>query len=138
MFLDGNDELEKIDPDVRHVPEVLEIRVEIYRGLKKWELMQTVAKKLTEYDAEEPTWPLAWAFATRRAESIEAAKTILMGAWHLHRKDAMISFNLACYECQMGKLERAKTMLRHAFELDSRMRLMALEDEDLRPLWDSL
>jgi len=70
--------------------------------------MQTVAKQLTEYGSEEPKWLLAWAFATRRAESIEAAKTILMGAWHLHQKSALISFNLA------------------------------LDDEDLRPLWDSL
>jgi hypothetical protein len=39
-----------MDAEVRHVPEVLEVRVEIYRALKKWELMQTVAKKLTEAD----------------------------------------------------------------------------------------
>ena len=50
MWLDANAELEKIDPEVRHVPEVLEVRVQIYRALEKWELMQTVAKKLTEAD----------------------------------------------------------------------------------------
>jgi hypothetical protein len=48
--LDANDEVESMDAEVRHVPEVLEVRVEIYRALKKWELMQTVAKKLTEAD----------------------------------------------------------------------------------------
>ena len=52
--------------------------MEIYQGLKNWKLMQTVAKQLTEYGSEEPKWLLAWAFATRRAESIEAAKTILL------------------------------------------------------------
>ena len=44
MFLDANAELEKIDPEVRHVPEVLAVRVQIYRALKKWELMQIVGK----------------------------------------------------------------------------------------------
>ena len=29
MFLDANDELEKIDPEVRHVPVILAIRVQI-------------------------------------------------------------------------------------------------------------
>ena len=35
MFLDANAEVEEIDPEVRHVPEVLEVRVKIYRALKK-------------------------------------------------------------------------------------------------------
>jgi hypothetical protein len=43
MFLDANAELEEIDPEVRHVPEVLEVRVGVYQGLQQWELMQTVA-----------------------------------------------------------------------------------------------
>lgn len=46
MWLDANAELEEIDPKVRHLPEVLEVRVRIYRALEKWELMQTVAKSL--------------------------------------------------------------------------------------------
>jgi len=29
MFLDADAELEKVDPDVRHVPEVLAVRVQI-------------------------------------------------------------------------------------------------------------
>jgi hypothetical protein len=45
MFPDANEELEEIDPEVRHAPEVLAVRVKIYRALEKWELMQTVAKK---------------------------------------------------------------------------------------------
>jgi hypothetical protein len=48
MWLDANDELEEIDAEVRHVPQVLAVRVKIYRALEKWELMQTAAKKLTE------------------------------------------------------------------------------------------
>ena len=138
MWLDANAELEDIDPEVRHVPEVLEVRVEIYRALEKWELMQTVAKKLTEYDPENPRWPLSWAYATRRAESVDAARFILIAAWELHEKEPLIPYNLACYLCQIGKPEIAKDVIRHAFDLDPKMRLAALGDEDLRPLWDSI
>ena len=39
MFLDANAELEEIDPDLRAAPEVLAVRLGIYTGLKRWELM---------------------------------------------------------------------------------------------------
>ena len=136
--LDAHDEIESMDADVRHVPEVLEVRVEIYRALKKWELMQTVAKKLTEAEPADSRWPLAWAYATRRAESLDAARFILIAAWELHEKEPLIPYNLACYLCQMGKPEIAKDVIRHAFDLDPKMRLAALDDEDLRPLWDEI
>jgi tetratricopeptide (TPR) repeat protein len=135
MFLDANEELEKIDADVRHLPEVLAVRVEIYSGLKKWELLRVVAKKLADHDPDEPQWPISLAYATRRAESIEAAKLILLEAVERHPKEPMIHYNLACYECVMGEVEVAKARLRHAFELEPRCRLMALEDEDLRAVW---
>jgi hypothetical protein len=38
MFQDANDQLEKIDPFNRAAPEVLAVRLAIYRELKKWEL----------------------------------------------------------------------------------------------------
>jgi lipopolysaccharide biosynthesis regulator YciM len=138
MFPDANEELEEIDPEVRHVPEVLAVRVEIYRALEKWELMQTVAKKLTEHDPENPRWPLAWAFATRRADSLDAARRILVEAWKVHEKEPLFPFNIACYMCQLGQVEIAKGMLEVAFKMDRGMRMMALDDEDLRPLWDSI
>ena len=50
----------------------------------------------------------------------------------------MIQFNLACYESQLGNLERAKAHLTRATEIDAKFRLMALEDPDLEPLWASL
>lgn len=138
MFLDANGELEEIDPEVRHVPEVLAVRVKIYRALGKWELMRTVAKKLTDYDPENPRWPLAWAFATRRVDSLDAARRILVEAWKVHEKEALFPFNIACYLCQLGQVEIAKGVLEVAFRLDPMIRLRALDDEDLKPLWDSL
>jgi hypothetical protein len=54
------------------------------------------------------------------------------------RKEAIIKYNLACYCCQLGEIEKAKNYLKKAFDIDSTWRLQALDDEDLRPLWDSL
>jgi hypothetical protein len=47
-------------------------------------------------------------------------------------------FNLACYEAQLGDIERAKKHLGHAIELRGELRRVALEDEDLKPVWDAV
>jgi tetratricopeptide (TPR) repeat protein len=138
MYLDANAELEEIDAEVRHVAEVLAVRVSIYAGLEKWELMQTVAGRLTAHDPDNAQWSISLAYATRRAQSIEAAKSILLEAVERLPKEPILHYNLACYECQLGELEVAKARLAHAFNLEPKCRLMALDDDDLAPLWDSL
>ena len=53
--------------------------------------------------------------------------------------DAIMRYNLACYECQLGRLEQAKKWLEKAFEIgdSEKIRLMAL-DPDLEPLWKEI
>ncbi len=51
---------------------------------------------------------------------------------------AILHYNLACYECQLGEIEVAKARLQHALSLEPRYRLTALENEDLQAIWDSL
>ena len=138
MHLDANDELEQISPEYRASPPALAIRLQIYRALKKWELMQIVAVQLVKADPNEVQWAISLAYATRRAESIPAAKCILENAVENHAKEPLLHYNLACYECQLGNMEQAKQRLTKAFNLDPNCRLMALEDEDLEPLWSSL
>ena len=138
MFDEAKAELEKIDPLCRHLPEVLSARIPFYRALEKWDLMAIVAKKLTEWIPEQPGNFVDWAYATRRAESIHAAHAILTRAASLHPNDAMIQFNLACYEAKIGSLDRAKAHLKRATEINGKFRLMALEDPDLKPLWGSM
>ena len=138
MFLDANAELEELDPDQRLLPEALAVRLGIYGGLKKWDLMRALAGKLAGYAPGEVQWSISLAYATRRAESIEAAKIILLEAVERHPKEPMLHYNLACYECVMGEVEVAKARLRHALKLEPRMRSMALDDEDLQAAWDSL
>lgn len=138
MFEEAQAELEKIDPFSRHLPEILSARIPHYRALKRWDLMAIVAKKLTEWSPEMPGNFIDWACATRRVDSIHAAHAILTRAASLHPTDPTIQFNLACYEAQMGNLDRAKTHLKRATEIDAKFRLMAWKEPDLEPLWSSL
>jgi len=128
MFEEANAELE----------ETLLARLAICHGLEKWELLAVVAKRLTELKPKEPGFFVEVAYATKRAESIHAAHSILTRAAGPHPTDPTIQFNLACYEAQMGSLSRAKAHLKRATEIDAKFRLMALEVPDLEPLWASL
>jgi tetratricopeptide (TPR) repeat protein len=138
MFEDANDQLEKIDPFNRAAPEVLAVRLAIYRGLKKWELMQQIAKRLKEFEPDNVQWTISLAYATRRAYSIDVAMEILIDAEAKFPREAAIPYNLACYYCQLGEMETAKRYLKKAFAIDLNWRKAALDDEDLKPMWDSL
>jgi tetratricopeptide (TPR) repeat protein len=138
MFHEANEQLDKIDPFLRAVPEVLAVRLAIYRGLEKWELMQEISKRLRQFEPENIQWTISLAYATRRAYSIDIATEILLNAEAKFPKEAAIPYNLACYYCQLKEIEKAKRYLEKAFEIDLNWRLAALEDEDLQSLWNDL
>jgi len=138
MFLEANTELDKIDPFNRAAPEVLALRIAIYRGLENWELMQEIARRLTDFQPDDIQWTISLAYATRRADSIQAAKEILLNAESKFPKEAAIKYNLACYFCQTGDIKTAKNYLKKAFEIDLNWRVAALEDADLQPIWGSI
>ncbi len=96
MIDDANRELEQIAPENRHVSDVLAARVQIYRALKTWDLLQAVAKQLARREPDNPQWQEDWAYATRRVESIEVEGLILIAAAERHPEVAIFHYNLAC------------------------------------------
>ena len=77
MFEDANDQLEKIDPFNRAAPEVLAVRLAVYHGLKKWELMREVAKRLAEFQPNDVQWTISLAYATSRSDSLRSGRMCL-------------------------------------------------------------
>jgi tetratricopeptide (TPR) repeat protein len=138
MFFEAHEELEDIDPYCRTLPEVLNARLVIYQGLQKWELMAVVATKLVEWNPNESGFFVGLAYATRRAKSVSAAHDILLRGEKLHPNEGAIQFNLACYEAQLGNIEKARQHLKQATTLHPGFEMMALEDKDLEPLWKEL
>ena len=128
--------LEEIAPEDKNRNEVLGARVNLYMAAKKWDMVVAVASHLVKVDPQTPGWWISLASALRRTESIEKAEAILLWAQPIHPEVAMIAFSLACYASVMGRMEEAKERLRHAINLDKDIRKLALDDEDLKPLWD--
>jgi len=112
--------------------------MEIYRTAKKWTLMEVLARELWKRHPDDSAYWINLAWATRRSESIEAAQIILLEALEKFPNDATTNYNLGCYACQLEDMEAAKRFVGDAINLDFKYKLMALDDADLEPLWDSL
>ena len=136
MFDDAALVLEEIAPEDKNRKEVLRMRVQIYMAARKWDMVAAVASHLVKVDPQTAGWWISLAYALRRTESVEKAEAILLRAQAIHPKVAMIAFSLACYASVAGRMVEAKEHLRRAIKLDKDIRVLALDDEDLKPLWD--
>lgn len=134
-------ELKEISPAEQAHPAVLGVRYEIFAKAKHWDKAVAVANDLTTLLPAEAS-PWIWlAYATRRKTggSIADAKVILAGVEPKFRKNYLFPYNLACYCSQLGELEESQLWLEKAIAIDNAsVKKMAVEDPDLKPLWDSL
>ena len=138
MPLDANDEIEAIEPEMKTLSEVLAVRVEIFRALSKWELMEVVARQLAFQQPDEPQAFISLAFATRRAIGVQEALAVLARVANRFPSCATILYNLACYAAVLGHLQVARNRLAEATKLEPTYRKMALDDPDLSALHDEL
>ena len=138
--LEANAELEKIS--LRHIarPDVLELRWQIFAQAKKWSDCLTVAAAIIQLAPDEPMGLIHRSFALHELKRTAEARDNLMPAVDKFPKDVTMRYNLACYECQLGNLERAKLWLERAATMSNpkEIKSMALDDPDLKPLWQEI
>lgn len=134
LFEEAEDELARLDPDLE-VAGVL--RCDLLSRQSRWEEMRELAEGLARRSPESSQWWISWAYAVRRAESVEAAREILTEARKLHPTEAIIVYNLACYASVSGELQRARELLDEAIGLDPVCKEMAAKDDDLKALFRS-
>lgn len=138
MFDDAALELQQLSPGLENHRDVLVTKVYVSQGLKDWGVLRVAALKLMAEEPGNAQWPISLAYATRRCESIHAARAILMIALENHPDECIIPYNLACYDCQLGNMDSAMMYLERAIQMSSHVKAMALDDEDLKALWDRL
>ena len=138
MYVEALDELESIQPEEKNNSAVLGLRLEIYGTAQNWKMMEVVASELWKRQPDDPDNWNNLAFSIRRKDSIKASQTLLLEALEKFPNDAMTRYNLGCYACKLGDLEDAKKKLvGEAIKMDSKFKLLALDEEDLVQLWDS-
>lgn len=136
IFDEAVRELEELSPEEQTRIEVLALRLVLSSAQQKWNEAATWGEAAVQVAPGEVAMWLQYAYAVRRARSVEAAEAILGQAIKLHPEEATIHYNLACYACVSGKIPEAKMHLREAFARESDLKQLARKDEDLQALWD--
>ena len=131
-------ELEQVPPACRDNLVCQRVHLRMAVAARDWPHCASLAASLADACPDDCGLWIEWAYATRRAAGIPEARSILMKAWDRFPRVAVIPFNLACYACREGDPEGARDLLARAFALDEAYRELALEDEDLKELWDDL
>jgi len=135
--LAAKEELDQISPDLRVHPSVLETRYQICAKTKSWDLAAEFARDVTKSLPNNPWGYFHLAFALHELKRTQAAYDTLKPVVERFHGEWLMRFNLACYACQLGNLEESIMWLEQAMDLagDHDIRQMALEDNDLEPLW---
>lgn len=138
--LEASAELDKIAPLFRAHPHVLALRWEIYAAARKWEAALGIATAMIEMEPEDSMGWVHRSYALHELKRTTEARDNLLHVVDKFPDNATMRYNLACYECQLGRLEQAKEWLQKAFHLggETKMKLAALEDPDLKPLWKNI
>jgi hypothetical protein len=120
--------------------DVLEIKWHVLARRKSWNACVDVAHALIRVVPERASGWIHLSFALHELKLTEDAYTNLTGMLNNFPDEPVIPYNLACYCCQMGRLNEAKRWLQSTFKLKRGARMVnkALEDPDLKPLWGFL
>jgi tetratricopeptide (TPR) repeat protein len=141
-FLGLHDEamecLEFLPDALRNDRDINVLRLSILQGQGNWPAAAALAKSTLPARPASPEFYVMGAYAIRRLESIEAAHAFLRHGAPFSEKAAIWWYNLACYECCMGNLERADDLLDRAFNLDESYRNLAENDDDLEAWREAL
>ena len=105
---------------------------------ENWSFAQDIARGLRLEFPDEADWWVSDAYATRRCDSIESAREILLKGLTLHEDSSIIRYNLACYACVLENLRECMEFLKEAVVEDEKYKLMALEDDDLKGVREDL
>jgi len=137
MLKDALTELNALPPALAAGEEALSLRASLHQEDRDWPALQSVSKRLVQIRPDSAGAWIMWAYATRRADSLESAERILTQARSHHPTEPTILFNLGCYACQRGELALARELVESAIALDASFVRLAATDPDLGPLRDT-
>ena len=137
MLNEASEELEAVAFDDRFRPDVLAARIELGMTAKHWAVVVGLGQELTARAPELERGWIGWAYALRELGRVAEAKEVLLKAEPRHgAESATLHYNLACYHCLLGEREVARMRLTRACGMHPEFKESALEDPDLKALWE--
>jgi tetratricopeptide (TPR) repeat protein len=130
---EAEQELLKLSAAVVQHPEVLRIRYHLHEKAKQWERGAEIGQLLCQKVPEAPFGWIHLAYALHELRRTREAYNVLLPVLDKFPDEYVIRYNLACYSCQMGKLEEARGWLKKAIGLvgAETIKEMAATDPDL-------
>ena len=135
-------ELAQLSPSCLQNPDVLEVRWLLAAAEQDWDGALDMARELMTVAPGRASGWLHHAYALRRARGggLRAAWDALLPAFEQFPKEPTVAYNLSCYASQLAWLDEARKWFHRALELGNKkkIKLMALVDPDLKPLWQEI
>ena len=136
---EANEELDQIAPILRARADVLKVRWEVCAQAKQWEHGLEIASTLAAKTPRDSFGSIRAAHALHQLGRNQAAHDLLSGILEQFPKDQVITYNLACYCCQLGKFKEAMAYVERAIDLaGDDIRKQALGDEAFEKLWANI
>jgi tetratricopeptide (TPR) repeat protein len=136
---EANEALEQITPQLRAHPDVLEVRWQIYAKGKKWEACVDIAAAIIKLAPDRPDAWIHRSFALHELKRTQEAFDHLLPVADRFPKMWTIPYNLACYCAQLGRLDECQAWFKKAMAIEEQtVKRVAIDDPDLKPLWDSM
>ena len=135
----ANDELEKVSARLRAHPDVLDVRWQIYARAEKWEACADIAEAIIKLDPDRPDAWIHRSYALHELGRTQAAFDELLPVADKFPKVWTIAYNLSCYCARLGRMDECREWLKRAMAIDEHaVKRAAIDDPDLKPLWDSM
>lgn len=134
-------EFGRLSPVGASHPRSLDARWRIAAAMRDWDSALEAAVQLQQVAPDDPAGWIHRSYAIRRHKlgGLHKAWDALLPAASRFPKVSVIPYNLACYAAQLGQLIDAWDWLHRAIEAAEDIRLIknqALNDPDLKPIWD--
>ena len=137
-LLKANEEPERITPQNKARPDVLEVRWRICAKTGKWDECVDIAGAIIKLDPKRPFGWIHRSFALQELKRTQEAFDQLLPGADRFPTLWLIPYNLACYCAQLGKLEECEGWFKKAMAIDDlTVQRTAIDDPDLKPLWEA-
>ena len=130
--------LDDLPPEDKAHPLVVLLRLEILLALDRWEDAVALGTGACRQ------WPVIDGFFLKTSTALielkdyQKAKDLFLAGPESLQQKAIYWYDLACCQCRTGEAEKAKKSITECFERDEILRMRALYDPDLEPIWQAL
>src|SRR5438445_13238731 len=111
MSTDALAELDSIPEEFHSHATVVELRLIILMQDRRWKAALSAGRELTKIAPQKNIGYIHSAFCLHELGQTEAARKILLDGPQTLHAEPVFHYNLACYECRLGRLDAARAHL---------------------------